>query len=125
MLFDIFVILVLALAFRLILKQFRFAITADEVNYLKLAANAKLNGFSTVFHSFWTPMYPMIVTIFSFFINDIEMTGRLVSILFSCFLIIPIYYFANLVFGRKVAIVASLLLAFNPYLAFLSTRAQT
>ena len=114
-----------ALVFRLFLKRYLFAISFDEVNYLKLAAAGASSGLTQVLHTFWSPFYPLVVALLSKVVPDFELAARLVSILSGTFIIIPVFIFAKYHFNRKVAYYAVLFLAFYPPLAFLNTGART
>ncbi len=114
-----------ALIFRLLLSSYRFAVSFDEVNYLKLGISASQNGLSSVFHTYWSPFYPLVVALFAKLSSNYELVGRLVSIVASVLVLPPIYYFSKAVFDQKIARVSLVLLAFYPSLAFFSTRAQT
>ncbi len=118
-------ITLLAIGFRLFLMRYRFAVTFDEVDYLKLAASGALHGFSKVLHPYWSPLYPFVVALFSKLIPNFELAGRLVSILCGSFILIPVFLFTRTCFGRRVAYYGALLLAFYPFFAFHSTTVLT
>jgi 4-amino-4-deoxy-L-arabinose transferase-like glycosyltransferase len=123
--YFITVIIVLAILFRLILSKFRFAVTSDEVNYLKLGISGALNGPSHVFHPFWSPFYPFVIAIFSKLITHYELVGRLVSIMSGSFVLLPIFYMAKNHFNRRIAYYAVVGLSFYPLLAFYNTNVLT
>jgi len=123
--FYVCCIMILALLFRIFLLRYRFAVSFDEVNYLKLAATGAIEGLGYVFHTYWSPFYPLVVALFSKVTPDFEWVGRMVSIITGVLVIIPIYLFSHKYFGRKVAKYTASLLAFYPSLAFFNTRAQT
>jgi len=116
---------IFALGFRLFLMKYRFAVSFDEVNYLKLAASGNLEGVKNVLHTYWSPFYPLVVALFSKLVTNFELAGRLVSIVSGSLIILPVYVFARRNVSRKVAVVTGIFLAFLPAFAFLSTRAQT
>ncbi len=118
-------IIILAIVFRLFLMRYRFAVVFDEVNYLKLAASGNLEGLSNVFHTYWSPFYPLVVALFSKLVPNFELAGRLVSIVCGSLIIMPVYLFTRKYISRYVAILSAVLIAFLPTFAFLSTRAQT
>ncbi|MDW7679223.1 MAG: glycosyltransferase family 39 protein, partial [bacterium] len=84
-----------------------------------------IEGLGHVFHTYWSPFYPLVVALFSKVTPDFEWVGRMVSIITGVLVIIPIYLFSHKYFGRKVAKYTASLLAFYPSLAFFNTRAQT
>ena len=87
------VVILLAVGFRLFLMRYRFAVSFDEVNYLKLAASGAIKGFSNVLHPYWSPFFPFCVGCFSKIVHNFEFSGRLFSILCGVFVIIPIFFF--------------------------------
>jgi 4-amino-4-deoxy-L-arabinose transferase-like glycosyltransferase len=116
-------ILALAFAFRLFLMQWRFAIGFDEPHYLQLGAAAALYGWENILHPYWPPMYPVLVAAMSIFSNDFELIGRLANIFSGTATLIPVYFLAKELFGKRTALVAALLLALFPDIAFKSTDA--
>ena len=119
------VVILLAVGFRLFLMRYRFAASFDEVNYLKLAASGAIKGFSHVLHPYWSPFFPFCVGCFSKIIHNFELSGRLLSILCGVFVLIPVFFFTQLHFNKKVARYSILLLAFYPSLAFFNTEVMS
>jgi len=119
------VVLCLATGLSVFLMHYRFAVSFDEVNYLKLAASGSTKGFSNVLHPFWSPFFPLCVALFSKVIPNVELAGRLFSILCGVLIIIPIFLFTKFYFNQKVARYAVLLLAFFPSLAFINTAVMS
>lgn len=122
---DLLIIFLIAFVLRCFLKKFQFAVSFDEVNYLKLAASGAVDGFLNVLHPFWSPLYPFIVALLSEIISNVEFAGRFISILCGSLLIFPVYYLARYNISRKVAVISTLLLALNPIFSYLSTYAAT
>ena len=114
-----------AIIFRLILMTKAYAVGFDEVNYLKLAASGHINGLNHVLHTYWSPFYPLAVTLFSYIIPNYELAGKLMSILSASFIIVPLFFFVKEHFDKRTAFGASLLIAFFTYLAIFSIYAQT
>jgi len=119
------VVILLAVGFRLFLMRYRFAISFDEVNYLKLAASGAIKGFSNVLHPYWSPLFPFCVACFSKIVHNFELSGRLFSILCGVFVLIPIFFFTQFHFNKKAARYAVFLLAFYPSLAFFNTEVMS
>lgn len=123
--FVIPLIVVAAILFRLLLMRYRFVSAFDEINHLKLAASGSLAGFGNVFHTYWSPLYPFMVAVFSKFIPNFELAGRLFSILCGSVLIVPLYLFVRTHFNRKIAVLSVLWSAFYPVIAFHDTGVFT
>jgi 4-amino-4-deoxy-L-arabinose transferase-like glycosyltransferase len=112
-------------AFRLFLVRYRFAAAFDEVNYLKLGISGSLNGLSDVFHTYWSPLLPMFISIFCTFFEDYVFAGRFVSIMAGSLLAVPVYLLGKHVYDETVGLVAAAFVAFFPPLAFQSTQVLT
>jgi 4-amino-4-deoxy-L-arabinose transferase-like glycosyltransferase len=101
----------IAILFRLILMTKTFVIGFDEVNYLKLAADAHINGFKNVMHTYWPPLYPLFVSIVSYFISNYETAGRIASMLINSAIIFPLFYFIKRQFNQNLAYLTAALMA--------------
>ena len=121
----LFAIASCAILVRLFLMSKSYAIGFDQVNYLKLAASGKINGFNHVFHTYWSPFYPLIVALFSYVIRDFELAGRLLSILCAVVIIFPLFFFVKNHFNKRIAYGASILTACYTFSAYFSVKAET
>ena len=72
-----------------------------------------LKGLSPAFH----PLYPYLVALFSPSAASVEITGRLISLFFGTFTLIPVYYLVKEVLGQREAVFSALFYCFHPYLA--------
>jgi len=114
-----------AIAFRLVLMINTYAVGFDEVNYLKLAADARLNGIKYVLHPYWPPFLPIIVALFSYIIPNFEIAGRFSSILINAVLIFPCYVFVKKHIDRRTAYLVASLVAFYSMYAGYSVHVET
>jgi len=114
-----------ALAFRLIFMSKMYAIGFDEVNYLKLAASANLHGLNHALHAYWSPFFPIVVALFSYIIRDVELAGRLVSILCSSLVLIPLFFFVKKHFSKRIAYGVSLLIACYSIFAYFGAKVES
>lgn len=119
------IILIGAILFRLIFMANFGAVGFDEVNYLKLAAAAKMNGLNHVLHTYWPPICPLAVALFSYLIPNFELAGRLFSILCASMVIVPIFFFVKSHFDKNIAFISALFIAFFSFSAYFSARAET
>ncbi len=115
----------IAIAFRFIYLSKAYAIGFDEVNYLKLAASGHINGLNHVFHTYWSPFYPLMVSLFSFIISDFETAARWLTILCTIILVLPMFLFLKKYFNRKIGFIVSALILFFPFSASFSVKAET
>ncbi|MFQ6114337.1 MAG: ArnT family glycosyltransferase, partial [bacterium] len=116
-------IIILAVGFRLFLMQWRFAVGFDEPHYLQLGAAAVLFGWENLLHPYWPPMYPALIACMSVFSHNFELIGRMVNVILGSALVIPVYYLAKELFGKTTGLLAAIMIAVFPALAFSSTNA--
>jgi 4-amino-4-deoxy-L-arabinose transferase-like glycosyltransferase len=89
----------------------------DEPFYLWLGRNwltgqgYSFTGYSDVHH---TPMYPLLSGLFYLLTRDMELASDICYLVFGVLLVIPIYFLAKEMFGRKVGYVSAMLLAIYP-----------
>jgi hypothetical protein len=123
----IFLVLIFAgaILFRILLLTKASAVGFDEVNYLKLAASGRLNGLNHVLHAYWTPLYPLIVALFSYIVPDFEAAGRWLQILLATTIMFPLFFFVKKYYGKPVAFGTILLIAFFTFSARFSIKAET
>ncbi|MCI0516053.1 glycosyltransferase family 39 protein [candidate division KSB1 bacterium] len=123
--FYLILLLMGAVLFRLLLLSRHFTVGFDEVNYLKLAASGKLNGLAQVLHPYWSPLYPLAVSLTSYVIPNFEFAGLFVQIASSCLIILPLFFFVRHHFTPQIAWGTALLVAFFTFAARYSVRAET
>jgi 4-amino-4-deoxy-L-arabinose transferase-like glycosyltransferase len=68
------------------------------------------------------PFYPILIGLFWFFTHNLEYSGQMVSIIATALLVIPIYYLAKQMYGRKVALVCAGFTIVFPPLVYGSTE---
>ena len=68
------------------------------------------------------PLYPILIGFFWLLTNNLEFSGQVVSAIAGGLLVIPVYYFAKAIYGRKVGLVSTLLVAICPILIYGSTE---
>ena len=62
------------------------------------------------------PLYPLLISLFSMDTLKVEMTGRLISLFFGTFTILPLYLLVKEAIGQRTAIFSTLFYTFHPYL---------
>ncbi len=97
---------------RVYFLRFEFVMNPDGVSYLRLAKNFATGDLSGGFDVYWSPLYPILTTIPMLFTSDIEMPGRIVSIVFSSLLTIPVFLFVRQIYGEIEDLVAAALVVF-------------
>ncbi|MHB1381734.1 MAG: ArnT family glycosyltransferase [Thermoleophilia bacterium] len=122
-------IILLALAVRVIVALSRQSIYGDEFAYSRLAEElAAGNGFTDMLgraNTIFFPLLPILIAFVSFFISDIVVAGYVVEILFGCLLLIPAYLLGRELAGERAGILTAALLAVLPLAVEYSTRIYT
>jgi len=103
-----------ALAIRSYFMQFYLVISADGVGYAEIGRSLfKAGGLAKATH--FPPFYPFLIAIFNLFLGDVELAGRVVSIIMGSLIVVPLYLLGNRFFDRRVALLACLLaITWNP-----------
>ena len=121
---KLLIVFILALVIRLIFLGFHSVIEEDGVGLVTIGKNLVTgNGYIGIegdVDLVYSPLYPLLVGLLSFIVRNLELAGRLISVLFGGLLVIPIYLIAKKVYNKKVALIAGLLTALYPVLVYLS-----
>ena len=64
----------------------------------------------------YTPMYSLLIAALSFLVRDFELSAHLISVFFGTFLILPVFFIALRVYGRRAAYISAVLTALQPVL---------
>jgi 4-amino-4-deoxy-L-arabinose transferase-like glycosyltransferase len=104
-------------------------LSIEELEYLRIAENLSSgNGYVGLYgtgQTVHTPLLPVAVAALNLLIHNITLSGRVVSVAAGVLLPIPVYYLARRLYGRRVATIAAILVAFLPYFVWLSTHAYS
>lgn len=122
----ILTLIIIALSIRLFFLQFRQVIETDGYFYATCGKNLiEGKGFTNMDgtpHLTFSPLPSLLIGIFWLIFKDLELAGRMVSILSGSFLILPVYLFAKNLWNKKIAILTSFLVIFYPGLVNISTQ---
>lgn len=121
----VFAIFLVGFFFRLFLLKFRYVVAFDEVNYLKLGVSGYLEGMYAVFHPYWSPLLPSLISFSCHIFSSYEFAARFISVLSGALLIFPTFQVAKRIYSEKAALFAAAFVEFYPPLAFQSTRIYT
>jgi 4-amino-4-deoxy-L-arabinose transferase-like glycosyltransferase len=119
---GIFAMVLLALGLRLYLMQFHDVITADGTSYVGTARAFKagdIHGLATY------GFYPVLIRLAGMLVSEMEMAGRLVSVVLGSLLVVPLYLLGAEIFSRRTALAACLVTAVWPPLAAWSCEVMT
>lgn len=102
------VLFLIALAVRLYFLQFLKVITADGTGYANIAREIMGGkGFGSAIH--FPPFYPVLIGLMNLIVPDIELAGRLVSIIMGSLIVVPIYLLSVEFFNREVGLIAGII----------------
>ncbi len=128
---HIIMILALAIIAHILVINYRHVIQHDEIGYLMIGKNIAIgNGFSFKesvnlhaerFLSHYphsavmqTPLYPVFTAVVYFFSGSLILASKLNYIIFGSFIIIPLYFLAFLLYGKRTAVITGILMALLP-----------
>jgi 4-amino-4-deoxy-L-arabinose transferase-like glycosyltransferase len=119
--FLVIALVALALFFRIFLLQYRFAVNWDEPHYLQMAASFAAGNWDAFFHPYWSPGLPLWVGLINLIVPDLELAGRLTTIVLGSLIVAPVYFLARELAGEQAAFWAGIFSALHPALAFSQT----
>jgi 4-amino-4-deoxy-L-arabinose transferase-like glycosyltransferase len=106
-------LLVFALLLRIPLLSFPEVIHNDGTEYIR-HANQMLSGDWTGGKS--PPLYPFLILLGHSLVQNYEMGGILVSVIFGSLIVLPLFYLGKAILNEKVGILSALLVAVHPFL---------
>src|SRR6202022_1452073 len=118
---------ILLLAFSLRLGWMLYdsrAIENEGAEYARIAQNLlQGNGYKGILggrEAILPPLYPVLIAATSFVSRDMEIGGRLISIVSGSLLVLPAFFISERLFGSRAAFLAATLIALHPVLVVLS-----
>ncbi len=114
---QIFVLLILVtFGLRLYAVLMAQGIANDSAAYGFMARDFLKGHFTKGLSSPAPPFYPFLIFLFSPDTTHVEITGRLISLLFGTLAIVPLFYLIKEAVGQKEAIFSVFFYSFHPYL---------
>lgn len=120
----------LTLVARLFLSA-TITISSDSVVYIHLAQQISHGKFFVDNFKFPgdiyfpQPLFSIVLVAINTLINNWEVSGIIINLLFGSLLIIPVYFLSKNLFGQPIAIISSILVALQPILISMSGRVLT
>lgn len=111
-----------ALVWRLVWMRFETAIEPDGYYYAVLGQRLVEGDFRGGLSLYWPPFYPLLVGISTWVFGDLEVAGRMVSVVLGSLLVVPEYLLIRGMSARRPAYVGAILVAFYPALLNGSTQ---
>jgi 4-amino-4-deoxy-L-arabinose transferase-like glycosyltransferase len=118
----VLIVVAAALCIRLYFLRFHDIISADGTSYAGVAKalrSGNLEGLAT------SGLYPVLVLFMNLFVPDVELAGRLVSVVSGSLLVIPLYLLGKAIFNRQTALAACILTLTCPPLVSWSCEVMT
>ncbi len=109
-------IMLLGLGMRWLDIMYARAIEMDGVAYAQIAEHFASGAFGEALKNVFPPFYPLIITLFHFVVPDIELAGRLVSLVCGLLLIYGSYLALKRCLGSGKALWGAFFIAVHPYL---------
>jgi len=117
--------MLLAFVVRLFFVRYQYVINTDGVYYATLGRHLITGDVAGGLSTYWSPLYPLLVGISSWWFTDLEFAGRFVSVVAGALLVLPVYLLTREFYGRAAAAFAVVLTVIHPYLIQVSTQVMT
>ncbi len=106
-----------AFALRLFILANNTAIEIDGISYATMGDQISKGHFGQALGNVFSPMYPVFIGLFHLMIPDLELSGRLVSLVSGMLVVYLSYLFARRLMGSGAkALLVAFLIAFQPHL---------
>ena len=109
------IILFVSLAVRIYLGFFTYVIQNDSVAFIRNAESFANGDFTNALRHLYHPLYPLFMAGINTFVQNMEISGTVVSVLFGTLTVVAFYLIGKNAFDRKAAFVSSIILALHPY----------
>jgi predicted membrane-bound mannosyltransferase len=116
---------VVALGLRLTLLSTRLLVEDDSPYYVALAAQLMRGDWSGALKDYWSQFYPVTIATMGLFIRDPELSARLISALCGAMLVPAMWWLMREIADPLAALLATVLVAFQPWLLVFSALALT
>jgi 4-amino-4-deoxy-L-arabinose transferase-like glycosyltransferase len=114
---DLAILLLISLLLSIYLFFRTYVISLDGAfQYILIAKDIVSGLYGKALAHNQQPLYSVLVAFVSRWVSDYELAGKLVSTIFGILIIFPVYFLGKRIFGEKIAILSSLLLAIHPYI---------
>ena len=122
---PLLLIVLLAIVLRVCWIVRQTAVIENEgAEYAQIAQNLVAGkgyvGLWNVPEVMFPPLYPILIAAFSLATRDFDLAARLVSLTIGTCLVLPVFFIALRMYGRRVAFISASMIAFHPLLIALS-----
>jgi len=119
------VLTVAAFIVRLLYVAGEYAVTPDGVYYAWLGDALVSGDLAGGLSTYWSPLYPLLTGVAGRLVGNLEFGGRLVSAVLGSLLLVPAYLLIRHAFGRRTALLGTVLLVFEPQVARNASKVMT
>jgi len=88
----------------------------DGTYYAAIAQQFAQGNFSGALSNIFSPGYPLFVSLMTFVVSNVELAGRLTSLLMGTATVLVVYAFNRRFFSERLALMAMFIAAVHPYL---------
>lgn len=98
------------------------SIELDGIAYVRIGELYARGAWTEALQGVFPPVFPFLIGFFHRFIPDVELAGRLASLLMAFFLILLCFSFVKRHFGEKNALYTAVFISIHPHLIRISTQ---
>ena len=121
----LWILLSLACIVRLYVWYVTPVLAKDGISYINIAKHFINGNFAGGLTHPYHPLYPLFISLGSVANLEHELSGRIISLLFSILSILTVYIFSKRLFNPQLAFITALLIAFHPYSVRLSVDVRS
>lgn len=114
-LYIILILIVISFIIRFVFLNIPKNIGDDAANYAIIGKNlidgVGFIGINGKVDTVSSPLYPVFIGLFYRLLGDLELAGRLVSIVYGSFLVVPVYLLSSRIYNRKIAAISGILIS--------------
>lgn len=116
---KVFLLTFVALIFRgllYLLFKNKIVVGGDQIQNILLAKKFASGNFYGVLDAYWTPLYPILIGILTYFVDYLILPSAIISIVAGSLAVTLTYYFVKQSYGQKEALIAGIIAVFYPHL---------
>jgi hypothetical protein len=116
---TVFLLFLAALGFRLLhywIFSHELVVGGDQMQNILLAQRFADGEFYGVLHPYWTPLYPILIGVVTFFIDSRILPSLIISILAGALAAPAVFYLVRQSYGAREAAIAAAIAVFYPHL---------
>ncbi len=91
-------------------------VTNDHVNNINLGRNLAAGDFYGMLDTYWTPVYPFLIGIITFFVDSLVLPAIIVSLVGGTLIVALTYLLVRDSYGESYGVIAAALAGFSPHL---------